>query len=111
MAPRVDFKPEVKAYGLRLCPGDMKCEHFKRDSDGKMVFLDFDVASFLPVSFFRSALDHRRTWDNFSLNLRQRIEFLGSTYSDAVTSAGYALVLYGKNEAGEHIVILSYLSV
>jgi hypothetical protein len=53
---RVDFKPEVDAYGLRLCPGELKRANFIKDDEGKVAIIDFEITCFLPVSFFALSL-------------------------------------------------------
>ena len=90
---------------MRLCPADLNCENFKRDGDGKIVALDFGATCFLPVSFFKVALD--LSYDSFMMHLGTRIKVPESKCVGAVTAAAYALVPYGTNTAGERIVSLS----
>ncbi|KAB5590066.1 hypothetical protein CTheo_6488 [Ceratobasidium theobromae] len=96
---RVNFSDEVANYGLRLCPSDLKFVNFMRDSDGKMVAVDFDGYSFLPPSFFAFALEDGNLAHRIWTILKYPDSL--STNVGAMMTASCALAPYGSNNVGE----------
>ena len=103
---RVSFGPEVEEHGLRLCPCDMNCSNFKRDSWGRIVALDFGESCFLPLSFFSFALF---MGDNFTQLIARQLKHPESAQLDAMLEASYAMVPFGTDKIGEHNSLLSFL--
>ncbi|KAG8899422.1 subtilisin-like serine protease [Tulasnella sp. 403] len=96
---RVDFSAELANYGLLLCVSDLKRVNFMRDSDGRIVAVDFGGYSFLPPSFFAFALGHGSLAHRISTMLEYPSS--PSTHVAALVSASCALVPYGTNDIGE----------
>ena len=72
--------------------------------------VDFGVSSFLPVSFFRTALF--LTGDQFThliASLVRSPELTDSRQLNGLLMARYTLVMYGNNSIGEHISFFSFL--
>lgn len=90
---RVDFQPEVKAHGLRLCPADLNRGNFMKDKQHKIVAIDFEASCFLPVSFFAFAL--RNSLNLFTQDIDQLITYPKPTSAqiNALLEAHYAVFL------------------
>lgn len=95
--PRVNFRDEVASHGLRLCPSDLKYVNFLKDTEGKIVAVDFGGYSFLPPSFFVFALTQGSLAYRISVILNYPIS---SPNAAAVASASYALVPFSSNKIG-----------
>ncbi|KAF9477560.1 hypothetical protein BDN70DRAFT_101049 [Pholiota conissans] len=94
---RVDFTPEVEAYGLPLCPCDLNRNDFIKDSRGGIVAIDFGFTCFLPISFFAFAL---REGDYFTRLVAQHVKHPASTQLNAMLTASYSLVSFNRNDIG-----------
>src|SRR5258706_5703824 len=103
---RVNFRPEVEAYGLRLCLCDMNRNNFMKDRWGRIVALDFGDSCLLPISFFNFAL---REGDEFTQLIARLVKHTETTQLNAMLTASYSLVSYGRNDIGERIPLLSFL--
>lgn len=103
---RVSFQSEVEEYGLRLCLSDMNRNNFMKDRWGRIVALDFGDICFLPISFFNFAL---REGDDFTQLIARKVKHPETTQLNAMLTASYSLVPYGRNDIGERISLLSFL--
>lgn len=100
---RVSFRAEVEAY---LCPCDMNRNNFMKDRWGRIVAPDFGSTCFLPISFFNFALVHG---DDFTQLIARLVERPETTQLNAMITASFSLVPYGRNDIGERISLLSFL--
>ncbi|KAI0047117.1 hypothetical protein FA95DRAFT_1519424 [Auriscalpium vulgare] len=98
---RVDFSPELEGQSLPLCVSDLVLVNFMKDSDGKIVAVDFGGYSFLPRSFFGFALDPPQGGRSL---LRERLIkilcYQRSATVSALVSASLALIPYMNNNVG-----------
>ena len=102
----VDLETEVQEHGLRLCPSDMNRTNFMKDTNGKIVAIDFGQTSFLPLSFFDFAIN---VSEPFTELLARHVRYPKSKNLDALQRASSTLVPYGSNDVGEHMSLFSLL--
>lgn len=102
MKHTVDFKTEVKAQGMHLCPGDMDKSNFLRDINGNIVAIDFGSTCFLPPSFFSFAL---LVGGPYTQLLAGLINYPRSAQLSEMLTAAWALVPYDTNNVGEQIFL------
>lgn len=77
------------------------------DND-RIVAVDFEASSFLPMSFFPMALNHP---DSFTRLIRKFVERPESTQTASIELASSLLVKYQSNRIGEsHIPLSCFLS-
>ncbi|KIO16673.1 hypothetical protein M407DRAFT_246939 [Tulasnella calospora MUT 4182] len=96
---RVNLVADTNA-GLRLCPCDINPGNFKKCQDGAVVALDFRATCFLPPSFFAVTMVKAR--DSFSRKVARRFNYPKSDDVEAMVSASYYLVPFGRNDIGLH---------
>ena len=99
---RLNLLDEVAESGLRLCVGDLKQANFMKDSDGRLVAVDFGDYAFLPISFFVFALE---VWP-FSYRVGSLLGYLPNTTNvnaKLLRAASGFLVPFDSNNVGEQI--------
>ncbi|KAF6763426.1 hypothetical protein DFP72DRAFT_801144, partial [Ephemerocybe angulata] len=94
----VTFAPEVEAYGLRLCLSDMNENNFLKDEQGKIVAIDFEATSFLPICFMEMALSDA---DGFAWLVSQHVKVPKSGHLKVLQRASYILTPYSRNSIGK----------
>lgn len=98
----MNFEPEIARNGLRLCVSDLSLVNFMRDSEDRIVAVDFAGYSFLPPSFF--ALTH-----GYPSHLKHHIacilKYPPSTTVVAMVSASCALAPFYSNNVGEPVTL------
>ncbi|KAJ7238751.1 hypothetical protein B0H12DRAFT_1326784 [Mycena haematopus] len=102
----VSFGPELATHGLRLCPSDLKCVNFMKDSsasassdNNSIVAIDFGGYSFLPPSF-AFALQHSAYYSGFAARIANVLVYSPSTELEAMWNASYGLVPFQTNDIG-----------
>ena len=95
---RVDLLADA-SNGLRLCLCDINPSNFKKLPGGRVAAFDFSTSCFLPPLFITVAL--ARAQDDFSEQVARRIDCPKSDDVDAVLTASYFLVPFGRNDISQ----------
>jgi len=81
-----------------LCPCDINPVNFKKLPDGKVVALNFVSRASCPLLF---AVAMAMALDDFTRKVARPSKYPISGDVEAMTSASYSLVPYGKNDIGQ----------